>query len=263
MILKHYSEKLHFYKHQKTMLLCLFIMQAFTLHSQTKTITGKVLVENQPVENVHVLNLSKEKSTITNAEGMFFMEVDEGDLLTFTAVQLDFWRKSIDSEIFESGKMTVKMTAKTDELEGVEVVQYTKINAYDLGITQKRIVTMTPANRRLYTAQSGLDGLFNAITGRTSMLKKVVENERMEMLADKIELMFDDIFFTENLKIPEDYIRGFINYCSNDLQLASLVNAKKIKEVEFLLTDKATAFKSFYDNFKNEKKPEPTKEKTD
>jgi len=242
--------------HQKNMILCTVLGAIFSVYAQTKIITGVVIADNQPVENVHVLNLSKEKSTITNAEGIFFMEVNEGDLLTFTAIQLDFWRKSIDTNIFESGKMTVQMTTKTDVLEGVEVVQYTKINAYDLGITNKRIVTITPANRRLYTAQSGIDALFNAISGRTNMLKKAVENERMEMLADKIELMFDDRFFTENLKIPEDYIRGFINYCSNDLQLASLVNAKKIKEIEFLLTDKATTFKSYYDDFNQDKKNE-------
>lgn len=242
---------------QKIFFSSTLILHVLCLFAQTKTIKGTILVDNQPVENVHVLNLSKEKSTITNAEGIFFIEVNQGDLLTFTAVQLDFWRKSIDKEIFESGIMLVRMSPKNDVLEGVEVVQYTKINAYDLGITQKRIVTMTPANRRLYTSKSGLDGLFNAITGRTSMLKKVVENERLELLADKIELMFDDRFFTENLKIPEDYIRGFINYCANDLQLAALVNAKRIKEIEFFLTDKATTFKSFYDDFKEDIKPEP------
>jgi len=210
-------------------------------------IDGTVTANKTPIEGVHVVNLSNEKTAITNEKGQFTIEVSEGDLLTFNAVNLDFWRQSVKESDIISMKMTVSMTEKITELEDVTVTQFVGINAYDLGIIDHKITTKTVAQRRMYNGTQGLDGFINMLSGRKKMLKKGLEYERMEMVADKIEMMFETSYFTEQLKIPADYVQGFIDYCSNDLKLAAVVNEKKKLDAEFILAEKATIYLGFFE----------------
>ena len=210
-------------------------------------IDGVVTVNKTPIEGVHVINLSNEKTAITNDKGQFSMEVSEGDLLTFNAINLDFWRQSVKATDIASKKMSISMTEKVTQLEDVTVTKFVGINAYDLGIIDHKIKTKTVAERRMYNGTQGLDGLINAITGRRKMLKKMLEYERMEMLANKIESMFEEAYFIEALKIPSEYVRGFVNYCSNDLKLSQAVYAKNKIEAEFILAEKAQIYIGFFE----------------
>uniref|UniRef100_UPI00404A0343 hypothetical protein n=1 Tax=Flavobacterium sp. TaxID=239 RepID=UPI00404A0343 len=228
----------------------MLLLMSFADGQNMIEIEGIVLVNNTPIENVHVINLSNEKTAVTNAKGDFLMEVQEGDLLTFNAVNLDFWRQSIKQENIDSKKIVIYMTEKVTELEDVTVTQYVGINAFDLGIIDHQIKTKTVAERRMYNGTQGLDGFINMLTGRKKMLKKGVEYERMQMLADKIELMFEEEYFTEQLKIPADYVRGFIDYCSDDLKLAAVVNERKKLDAEFILAEKATTYLTFFEEAK-------------
>lgn len=218
-------------------------------------IDGNVTVNKMPVEGVHVVNLSNEKSTITNEKGQFSLEVSEGDLLTFNAVNLDFWRQSVKEKDIISRKINISMTEKVTELEDVTVTKFVGINAYDLGIIDHKITTKTVAERRMYNGTQGLDGLINSITGRKKMLKKMIEYERMEMVADKIEMMFETSYFIEQLKIPPDYVKGFIDYCSNDPKLAAVVNERKKLDAEFILAEKARVYLDFFEEEEIEIKP--------
>jgi hypothetical protein len=72
----------------------------------------------------------------------------------------------------------------------------------------------------------------------------------MAMLADKIELMFEEEYFTEQLKIPAEYVRGFIDFCSDDLKLSAAVNSKNKLNVAFILADKAIVYLKYYEENK-------------
>ena len=53
------------------------------------------------------------------------------------------------------------------------------------------------------------DSMLNLISGRTTMLKKVIKIEKKELFIPQIESMFDESHFVEKLKIPSDYVKGF------------------------------------------------------
>jgi hypothetical protein len=40
-------------------------------------------------------------------------------------------------------------------------------------------------------------------------------------------MIFEDKFYLETLKIPQDYIRGFQYYCIDDVAFANALRAKK------------------------------------
>jgi hypothetical protein len=211
-----------------------------------KTIYGVVKVENASAEGIHITNLVSEKATITNEKGEFWLDVKEDDLLVFSAVHLNYWRKSISANDIKNGKIEVVMTAKVSELQEVVVTEYTKINAQDLGIINYKPVSYTPAERRLRTATTGLlDPLLNWISGRTKRLKKDIGIEQKEFMLVWLDYNFDNVVFTDTFKIPKEYVEGFKFYVVEDIDLAQAIQAKNKTRVTFLLGEIAQEFLNF------------------
>ncbi|WP_396151816.1 hypothetical protein [Flavobacterium sp.] len=214
-----------------------------------KTIYGVVKVENASAEGIHITNLVSEKATITNEKGEFWLDAKEDDLLVFSAVHLNYWRKSISANDINNGKIEVVMTAKVSELEEVVVTEYTKINAQDLGIINYKPVSYTPAERRLRTATTGLlDPLLNWISGRTKRLKKDIGIEQKEFMMIWLDDNFEDVVFTDTFKIPKEYVDGFKFYVVEDIDLAQAIQAKNKTRVTFLLGEIAQEFLNFLNN---------------
>lgn len=216
-----------------------------------KTIYGVVKVENASAEGIHVTNLLSEKATITNEKGEFWLDVKVDDLLVFSAVHLDYWRKSISASDIKNGKIEVVMTAKVSELEEVVVTEYSKINAKDLGIINYTPKTYTPAERRLRTATTGiLDPLLNWISGRTKRLKNDIGIEKKEFMISWLDDNFEDTDFTDTFKIPNEYVKGFKFYVVEDADLAQAIQAKNKSCVTFLLGELTQDFLNYLNDEK-------------
>ena len=193
-----------------------------------KELQGKVTVNSVLIEGVNITNTSNQKTTVSDKVGMFQLVVKEGDVLVFSAVNLEILRKKIDKQDLILDLILVQMTLKSDELKEVIVTQHPEINAVSLGISPQGIKHYTAAERKIYTANSGggIDGLLNKISGRTAMLKKELVVEKKEGLLLKIELLFENKYYIETLKIPADYIKGFQYYCIEDSSLAAAIQSK-------------------------------------
>ncbi len=216
-----------------------------------KTIYGVVKVENASAEGIHVTNLVSEKATITNEKGEFWLDVKEDDLLVFSAVHLNYWRKSISANDIKNEKIEVTMTAKVSELEEVVLTDYSRINAKDLGIINYTPKSYTPAERRLRTASTGLlDPLLNWMSGRTKQLKKDIGIEKKEFMIIWLDDNFEDKDFTDTFKIPKEYVDGFKFYVVEDIDLAQAIQAKNKTRVTFLLGELAQDFLNYLDNEK-------------
>ena len=117
------------------------------------------------------------------------------------------------------------------------VVNESSITAESLGIIPYGQKKYTPAERKLYTATSGggIDGLLNSISGRKAMLKKDIIVEKKQQLLVRIDGLFEDKYYTETLKIPSDYIKGFQYYCIDDVPFANALRAKNKTMLFFLI----------------------------
>jgi hypothetical protein len=216
-----------------------------------KIIYGVVKVENASAEGIHVTNLLSEKATITNEKGEFWIDAREDDLLVFSAVHLNYWRKSISANDIKNEKIEVTMTAKVSELEEVVLTDYSRINAKDLGIINYTPKSYTPAERRLRTASTGLlDPLLNWMSGRTKQLKKDIGIEKKEFMIIWLDDNFEDKDFTDTFKIPKEYVDGFKFYVVEDIDLAQAIQAKNKTRVTFLLGELAQDFLNYLDNEK-------------
>ena len=241
----------------KTTILFLFFSSAF---AQTATLTllkGKITSQIKELNEVYVTNLRSESNTVTDENGNFSMFVILGDTLQFSGLQVITKKAVIDENEIIKKLFVITLHAKVIPLDEVEVKTYPNINAVSLGILLKQPKKYTPAERRLKTASDydvtdflgptigfsmGLDPILNAISGRTAMLKKELKIEKKEYLLNKIEYMFKEEYFLENLKIPKEYLRGFWYYAVEDQKLEEALNAKKKMMARFIFSDLATKY---------------------
>lgn len=213
-----------------------FIVQSVSAQSAEKIIFGRIVADSTAVEKVNILNARNEKSAVTDKEGNFRMSVQIGDDLVITAVNLESRRKTITESDLQAEIVFIKMNIKMNPLKEVNVNDNSHINSDNLGITSDQQKKYTPAEKKLYTANSGLlDPLLNKISGRTAMLKKEVAVERNEKLLVKLDGLYEEKYYTEVLKIPQDYIKGFQYYLIEDPDYAKALVAKNKTMTMFLI----------------------------
>jgi hypothetical protein len=221
-----------------------------------KLIHGKIIVESGVVSGVSIINLVNEKSTTSDNSGDFYILAKADDLLVFSSVNLGYYRRIIEEEDLKPDVLIIRMTAKITELDEVVVNRYPKINAVDLGISPKGIKHRTQMEKRLYTAGDfkfihlltllggslEVDPILNAINGRTAMVKKLMELENKVSLLEKTELLFEDEYYINTLKINADYVKGFQYYLVENEEFITNLKSKNKTQIEFAMVSLAQKF---------------------
>ncbi|TDE47156.1 hypothetical protein E0I26_03480 [Flavobacterium rhamnosiphilum] len=214
----------------------LFVQVAFGQMDNGKELRGKIIADSVAVDRITIENVTTDKTAFSDVNGFFTIAVKEGDVLVFTAVHLEGLRRKINKQDLLQEVITVMMLPKSIMLNEV-IVNESSITAESLGIIPYGQKKYTPAERKLYTATSGggIDGLLNAISGRKAMLKKEIVIAKKEQLLARIEVLFEDEYYIETLKIPTDYIKGFQYYCIDDTGFANALRSKNKTMVMFLI----------------------------
>lgn len=239
-------------------LILLFFIQniGFSQSDELVFLKGKIVCEIKEINQINVFNLRSESSTTTNETGDYTMFVKVGDTLQFKSLQTEIKNIIIQEEDLVKKLFVTTLVPKVIALEEVEIIEYKEINAVSLGILDKPAKKYTPAERKLATAEElhwyspllipvggmSVDGLLNAINGRTAMLKKELEVEKKERLMLKIENQFKPDYFTDKLKIPEMNVKGFLYYAVEDVKLMELINAKNKEMAKFRMSELATNY---------------------
>ena len=213
-----------------------------------KLLLGKVMVEGALTENVNITNAANKTSVSTNQAGEFAISVNIGDALVFSAVNLETKRKVIVAEDLNEVFVIVKMSANIIPLQEVKVNVNNTITAENLGIIPQGQKKYSPAERRLHEATTGgglvpLNPILNAISGRTTMLKKEVVAEKKERLLLRLDGWFEEKFYTNSLKIPQEYIKGFHYFLIEDNDFVRALKAKNKTLTKFLMGKLALNYK--------------------
>nr|WP_276598326.1 carboxypeptidase-like regulatory domain-containing protein [Flavobacterium azizsancarii] len=231
--------------------LLLIVQVGFGQNVVSKQITGQIFEQSSNVEGVNIINNTTQVTAVSDVSGIFSIVVKEGDVLVFSAVNLDPVKRRITIEDINSSSIVIKMNAKEIELKEVVVNENANITAENLGVIPYGQKKYTAAERKVYTATStSVDKLLNAISGRTAMLKKEVNVEKKEMLFRKIEYLFDENYYTNRLRIPVADIKGFQLYCVDDAEFAVSLDTKNKTMSMFLITDLARKYLTILENEK-------------
>ena len=228
----------------KTKLLLLFLFCVQISFAQEKLFYGKIDADGNNVEGINIVNLVNEKSAVSDANGEFRILAKPEDLLVLSAINFEYKRKIVAEEELNSKPVQIKMIPKVGQLDEVVITEYKNINAVSMGILSKPAKVYTPAERKLRTATTGLlDPLVNLISGRTKNLKANVQLERKVLLLEKLDYLYEDEYFVNELKIPAANVAGFKYYAVEDAELVRAVNDKNKTLSTLLLIQLSEKFK--------------------
>ena len=87
-----------------------------------------------------------------------------------------------------------------------------------------------------------LDPLFNAITGRTKMLKKFVAIESVQLRVKRLENWFSTAYLINDLSINENLVKGFLFYAAEDAKVIDGLRNKNQFLTSFALIDVAKRY---------------------
>lgn len=218
-------------------------LSGFVFAQDGKVLRFKVTTtDSTSVSGINVVNMVNEKSATSNSSGEFTILVKPGDLLVLQKETFEYKRQSIDEDDMAKNPVIIKMIPKPIALQEVIVTQ--KAERDDLIKKHKDHRQFTPAERKLYTATTGIfDPLLNWMSGRTAMLKKELDVEMKERLLARLEPMYDDQYYIETLKIPEDYIGDFKRYVIEDEPFVTALKAKNKTLMRFESVRLAASYK--------------------
>ena len=226
----------------KNWFVVLLFFATFCTWSQTsneKILHGKIVADSASVVGIDVVNLGNEKVTVTNNKGEFSILAKADDILVFSSMTLEMKRMLVDEDDLKSETITIYMTPKINELNEV-IVKKNAAEGISIIPGQKHY---TPAERKLYTATSGLlDAPLNWLSGRTEMLKKEIIVERKERMLNKVGVLYEDKYYIQTLKIPEIYIDDFQRYLIEDKEFAAALKVKNRTMMLFLISKLAVNY---------------------
>jgi hypothetical protein len=220
-------------------------------------ISGKISVNNGFVAAVKIINLATSKEVVSNSSGYFSVLVSKGDVLVFSAFNLETVELKIIDKHFKDNFVAIIMNQKNNQLEEVVINQYAQLNEKTLGIVPDNQKKYTQAERKLQTAgdfkpimllgllggSMPLDPLINKINGRTKRLKKELVVEGKITSVVKLQRYFDENYYIENLKIPIQYVDGFKIYIIENDKFASQLKNNNVPMMTFLIIDLANKYK--------------------
>ncbi len=223
------------YLHKQLLLFFLFI--SFFLSAQERrTLQGRVVSDGDAigVPAAFVINVKAGLETKTDALGNFTIEAAVGDKLAVYNSKIQVREFIVKEESFKENPFTVSVQITAYELK--EIVIQDSINSVALGIVPKNQKKYTHVEKKIYTANStSIDALLNLVTGKTRALKLDLKTEKKEMLMEKINYLYTEDELTDDLKIPEEYIKGFIFYVAEDKEFSEALKAKNETMAKFLM----------------------------
>ena len=242
-----------------------FSASGFAQAGELFFLKGKVVSNVKVLRDVTVYKLRSESGKHTYETENYSLFVKVGDTIQFQSLQTETKKIVVTEADVKKSLLVTQLLPKIIALAEVEIQDHSNINAVSLGILDKPAKKYTPAERRLKTATDldatasagmmaggsiGLDPILNAISGRTEMLKKELEVERQERLMTKVENQFKPEYFTNRLKIPSEYVKGFLYYIADDTKLEDYMKKKNKGLAKFRLSELASQYLTLLKNGK-------------
>lgn len=230
-------------------LLLLFYGITFAQDVDRVRVDGRIIANDNEVENVTVFNLSSNMGTITDAEGKFNMSVALNDVLEISALQFEKLRVVIGQDIINSKKVTIFVVEHLNKLNEVLLLPYGLSG--NLQVDLETVRTFNPDLDAIYFGLNNSDDYkfpddhlsaveneamwethrlqygvnFGAIFGAVakevfgkSKRRQDDQKRKFPEVSDKNQTLIDVYsiaFISDAFEIPEDRVNAFIAFVEN------------------------------------------------
>jgi alpha-glucosidase (family GH31 glycosyl hydrolase) len=219
-------------------------------------LAGKVMFNNNPIADVHIINKNTTTGTISNGKGLFEIPVRAGDSIYFSHLNLEERRIIISQTNSSKDTFTIQLTEKTYALDEIRLeksrsILYIESIPNNTPIVNATTLRLPYANsipkkdNSVFKVRSGglisIDNLINSLNGNNRRKKLLNKLAKEDAELSQIRKYFTDDFFVSDLKIKKEYINQFLNYCVNKGGISTFKIKNKI-ELTKLLLEESKAF---------------------
>lgn len=225
--------------------------------SFSQNIKGKVMRNGYVIPNVEVINATTKELTLTDAEGQFFIDAKDNDILIFISKEHQLKKLFKNPALFINGELIVEMILNAEELKEVVITnipsiklskddkwEQTKLDQYTLEKT-----TAAPQVLGVYTGAivNGLD--FMRIGGMLLNLflkdKGPAKKEAPEIaFKDYAQSKCDTVYLKKTLHLQPEEIGLFLEFCDADPLSKTIAANQNVLSLMDFLFEKNTAFKN-------------------
>lgn len=222
-----------------------FLTYQLSISQTEKLLRGKVISQENALQNVEVINKTAKTSARTNEFGEFSILVKEQDSILFFSNNYLFTRLKLTAKDLEKSYLIVEMTPKAEELENVTVSR-SVFNKAEI----KKIANDKDEINKIIIRKK-----FDEVTSKVTVYDGKIKNgldfsypifdkpkKKIEPRDDRFKKLViascPPDFFIKNLKIKPEEKEIFLNFCnadpksktllekSNDLELLDFLYAK-------------------------------------
>nr|WP_297310314.1 hypothetical protein [uncultured Flavobacterium sp.] len=223
------------------------LLISFGINAQDRVAkNGRIIAKYYELNDIAIQNVSAKKTVYSEKGGYFKLPITVNDTIMFSSENYKPINIIITPEDLKSRFLYVSLEPNENTLEEMVIDGSISKNIYSNAKARK-----VGMYKRLHTATSGgpISQLVNILSGRTKLIKKIIEMEKQSDLAEQLISSMSEDYFTQDLKIPKENIGNFGFYLIDDIDITEAVKRRNTYQLEFLLPIKAEMYlESIKDN---------------
>ena len=218
-------------------------------NSFSQSIKGKVISNKLPIHNVEVINTNSKVVINTNQEGAFEIKAATGNWITFYHKNYDVLKIYVDSLFDFNKSLEIELFQKSTKIEEVQVEKKQSLTK-----GMKYGMPVIPYNKPSVSFSDGTVNTPVDFFQVFGLIKKLFKNKDKIAFKPKEPVQFrtftaqsySNEFLIKSLKLKQEEIEEFLNYCSFDSKSKEAVeNSDKLILLQFLI-EKSEEFKKLY-----------------
>lgn len=218
-------------------------------NSFSQSIKGKVISNKLPIHNVEVINTNSKVVINTNQEGAFEIKAATGNWITFYHKNYDVLKIYVDSLFDFNKSLEIELFQKSTKIEEVQVEKKQSLTK-----GMKYGMPVIPYNKPSVSFSDGTVNTPVDFFQVFGLIKKLFKNKDKIAFKPKEPVQFrtftaqsySNEFLIKSLKLKQEEIEEFLNYCSFDSKSKeSVENSDKLILLQFLI-EKSEEFKKLY-----------------
>jgi hypothetical protein len=218
-------------------------------NSFSQSIKGKVISNKLPIHNVEVINANSKEVINTNQEGAFEIKAITSNWITFYHKDYDVLKIYIDSLFDFNKSLEIELFQKSTKIEEVKVEKKQSLTK-----GMKYGMPVIPYNKPSVSFSDGTVNTPVDFFQVFGLIKKLFKNKDKIAFKPKEPVQFrtftaqsySNEFLIKSLKLKQEEIEEFLNYCSFDSKSKEAVeNSYKLILLQFLI-EKSEEFKKLY-----------------
>lgn len=213
----------------------------FSLQAQDREFLKGKITNDSLLTQVHIVNMTSEKGTLSEASGVFAIEVTPGDSILFSSVQYKNITIAVRPEMLEK-IFEIELEEEINELDEVQLHELSgnlqqdignieTVNQADFGIPYSDKPPPTIVERKIYALSDPRDPvgqLYGVISGERKKLKQALENERLNNRILKARYLLSENFYKVELSLKEAEVMNFLYYCAENPGFMRLIKEENL-----------------------------------